>query len=405
MSKVNEFIEKYFCDTVKNKTEDEGRLIGLPYPYTTPCANEMFVEFFYWDTYFTNVGLIAEGDVEQAKNNTDNVGYIINKYGYMLNANTTNMLGNQQSQPPYYFKMVEEVFDVTGDKEWLKESYKTLAKEYEFWQTERIAPNGLNIYGPHKGYSADKIERFSKYFLNRFKGYELKNEEDKVNAAHTIFTMCESGWDCNSRFENAGEFYNPVDLNSLLYGLEKAMAKFAKVLENGEEALWNERAAQRKAKMLELMYDKESGVLLDYNYKEQKLSPVVSFASIYPLFVGMLDSAEKEMELLRDKLMLKYGVSPCVPGEYNYALQWDYPNIWPPLQYIAYIACKNYGYDDLAKKVAETYIKLIDENFAKTGNLWEKYNGLNGTVANEDYNAPKMMGWTAGMYMYFSRLK
>ncbi|MEE1005629.1 MAG: trehalase family glycosidase, partial [Acutalibacteraceae bacterium] len=62
-------------------------------------------------------------------------------------------------------------------------------------------------------------------------------------------------------------------------------------------------------------------------------------------------------------------------------------------------------YDDLAKKVAETYIKLIDENFAKTGNLWEKYNGLDGTVANEDYNAPKMMGWTAGMYMYFSRLK
>ncbi len=111
--------------------------------------------------------------------------------------------------------MVEEVFDVTGDKEWLKESYKTLAKEYEFWQTERIAPNGLNIYGPHKDYSADKIERFSKYFLDRFKGYEFKNEEAKVNAAHTIFTICESGWDCNSRFENAGEFYNPVDLNSL----------------------------------------------------------------------------------------------------------------------------------------------------------------------------------------------
>ena len=48
---------------------------------------------------------------------------------------------------------------------------------------------------------------------------------------------------------------------------------------------------------------------------------------------------------------------------------------------------------------------LIDESFEKTGNLWEKYNGLNGSVANEDYNAPKMMGWTAGMYMYFSHLK
>ena len=255
MSQVSEFINKYFGDTVKHKTEDEGRILGLPYPYTTPCANELFIEFFYWDTYFTNVGLIAEGNIEQAKNNADNMAYIINKYGYMLNANSTNMLENQQSQPPFYFKMVEEIFDVTGDKEWLKESYKALTTEYKFWQTERIAPNGLNIYGPHKGYSEDKIARMSHYFTRRFKGYEFKDEEDKVNAAHTIFTMCESGWDCNSRFENMGEFYTPVDLNSLLYGLEKAMAKFASVLENGEEDLWNERAAQRKAKMLELMYD------------------------------------------------------------------------------------------------------------------------------------------------------
>ena len=79
MSQVSEFINKYFGDTVKHKTEDEGRILGLPYPYTTPCANELFIEFFYWDTYFTNVGLIAEGNIEQAKNNADNMAYIINK--------------------------------------------------------------------------------------------------------------------------------------------------------------------------------------------------------------------------------------------------------------------------------------------------------------------------------------
>lgn len=70
------------------------------------------------------------------------------------------------------------------------------------------------------------------------------------------------------------------------------------------------------------------------------------------------------------------------------------------LYYIAYVACKNYGYDGLAEKVAETYIKLLDESFETTGNLWEKYDGLTGKVANADYNAPKMMGRTAGVYMY-----
>ena len=59
------------------------------------------------------------------------------------------------------------------------------------------------------------------------------------------------------------------------------------------------------------------------------------------------------------------------------------------------------GFDGLAKKVTKIYINLLDESFAETGNLWEKYNGLTGKVANADYNAPKMMGWTAGVYMYF----
>ena len=299
------------------------------------------------------------------------------------------------------FTVDGEVFAATGDKDWLRESYAALVKEYKYWQTQRIAPDGLNVYGPHKDYNEEFIANKANYFTKRYKGFEVKSELEKIACAHTIMTMCESGWDCTSRFENAGEFYNPVDLNSLLYGLEKTMEKFAVILENGEEDLWSKRADERKAKMLELMYDKERGIFLDYNYKEQKFSPVVSAASLYPLFVGLSYSPEKAIELLSDKLLLKYGVSACVPGDYNYSLQWDYPNVWPPIQYIAYKACKNCGYDGLAKKIAETYINLLDESFAETGNLWEKYNGLTGKVANADYNAPKMMGWTAGVYMYF----
>lgn len=401
MSNVRAFISKYFKDTVKYRPNDCDGEIGLPYRFTTPCANEMFVNMFYWDTYFTNVGLIAEGNIELAKNNADNMRFLINKLGFMPNSN--NILCN--SQPPFYYKMVEDVFEVTKDKEWLKESYDALAREHNFWQTERIAPNGLNVYGPHKDYDESLIEWRYNYFKSRYKGYEAKTEEDKVNAAHTIFTMCESGWDCNSRFENAGEFYNPIDLNSLLYGHEKAMAKFAAILGNGEEELWNRRAAERKEKMLKYMFDPKRGFFLDYNYKENKLSPVESAASLYPMFVGLIDFPEKTAELLKDKLLLKYGVSASVPGEYKYGLQWDYPNIWPPIQYIAYIACKNYGYDKLAKQISDIYVNLIDKSFERTGNLWEKYNGLTGEVANEDYNAPKMMGWTAGIYLYFTLIK
>lgn len=399
MSAVSEFIANNFNDTIRYKLEDEGNLIGLPYPYTTPCANEGFTEMYYWDTYFTNAGLIAEGNVRQAKNNADNVRFLIHKYGFMPNGNRTFYLGN--TQPPFYYKMVEDIFEKTGDKAWLKESYDALVKEYGYWQTNRTAPNGLNVYGPHKDYTKEYIEEKYDYFKYRYRGFEAKNEEEKAACAHTIVTMCESGWDCCTRFENAGEYYNPVDLNSLLYGLERSMAKFSDILKNGEAALWRERAARRKEKMLEIMFDNKRGIFLDWNYKEERFSPVVSAASLYPLFVKLDDTPEKAIEVLKNELFLKYGVSACVPGEYDYSLQWDYPNVWAPLQYIAYFACKNYGFGTVAKKVAETYIKLLDDNFAQTGNLWEKYDGLTGKVANADYNAPKMMGWTAGVYMYF----
>mgnify|MGYP004523983637 CR=1 FL=1 len=399
MSAVSEFIAKNFKDTIRYNPDDEGNLIGLPYPYTTPCANEGFTEMYYWDTYFTNAGLIAEGNVQQAKNNADNVRFLIHKYGFMPNGSRTFYLGN--TQPPFYYKMVEDIFEKTGDKAWLKESYDALVKEYGYWQTNRTAPNGLNVYGPHKDYTKEYIEEKYDYFKYRYRGFEAKNEEEKSACAHTIVTMCESGWDCCTRFENAGEYYNPVDLNSLLYGLEKSMENFSKILENGEAALWSERAARRKEKMLEIMFDNKRGIFLDWNYKEERFSPVVSAASLYPLFVKLDDTPEKAIGVLKNELFLKYGVSACVPGEYDYSLQWDYPNVWAPLQYIAYAACKNYGFDSLAERVAETYIKLLDENFAQTGNLWEKYDGLTGKVANADYNAPKMMGWTAGVYMYF----
>lgn len=399
ISAVSEYIAQNFRDTIRCQPQDEGERIGLPYPYTISSTDEEFAEMYYWDTYFTNVGLIAAGNVEQAKNNADNIRYLIQKYGFMPNGNRTFHLGN--SQPPFYYRMVEEIFAVTGDKSWLNESYAAIAREYRFWQTERAAPNGLNVYGPRGSFTKEYTEDKYHYFQVRYKGFEAKDEEEKSACAHTIMSMCESGWDCCSRFENAGEYFNPVDLNALLYGLETTMADFAALLQNGEATLWRRRAACRKEKMLDILFDQERGIFLDWNFKEERFSPVVSVASLYPLFVGLIERAEKAIAVLEHELFLPYGVAACVSGEYAFPLQWDYPYVWAPLQYIAYMACKNCGHDALAQKIAETYCRLLDENFAETGSLWEKYNGLDGKVANADYAAPKMMGWTAGIYMVF----
>lgn len=67
--KVKDYIIETFPKTLRNAVKDEDTLLGLPYPYTVPCAESYFNELFYWDTYFTNKALIIAGDFKQAKNN------------------------------------------------------------------------------------------------------------------------------------------------------------------------------------------------------------------------------------------------------------------------------------------------------------------------------------------------
>ena len=58
--------------------KDDDEIMGLLYPYSIPAHR--FQALFYWDTYFINLGLIELNQVEPAKNNTDNILYIVDKY-------------------------------------------------------------------------------------------------------------------------------------------------------------------------------------------------------------------------------------------------------------------------------------------------------------------------------------
>ena len=98
--KIKKYIEDNFQGTLRLAKEDADTLIGMPYPYSVSGFSNVFQEMYYWGTYFTNVGLILSGQVNQAKNNVDNMVYLINRFGFVPNANRT--WGLTRSQPPFY---------------------------------------------------------------------------------------------------------------------------------------------------------------------------------------------------------------------------------------------------------------------------------------------------------------
>ena len=141
---VQRYIQENMDRTLRQNVKDDGTLIGLPHPYTVPCAGGMFNELYYWDTYFTNKALLVLGQAEQAANNTKDILYLIDRFGYMPNGNRTGFL--RRSQPPYAALMVNDVYRASGDLSFLKSALVTLKKEYDFWMTRRVAENGLNHY-------------------------------------------------------------------------------------------------------------------------------------------------------------------------------------------------------------------------------------------------------------------
>ncbi len=384
-----EFIAQNMDKTTKRGiTNEEETFIKLPYPYSTPCADGMFQEMFYWDTYFTNKALFALGRKEQAVNNIRNMAFLLERFGKIPNGTRTYY--SNRSQPPFFGCMLEDALLYAADLLTVKEAYEWLEKEYAFWQTKRMTPIGLNRYGSDwkEGGAGDILDVYQSRT-----GIELPKTDEKYEG---VFGECESGWDFSPRFSSACEQYCPIDLNCLLYKDERLLSEWANLLgEEKRSVFYAQRAEERKAKIHR--YCKNNVFFYDYNFRTNKPSDVLSCASFFVYWLG-IDKDKEGLQKTVARLEGAYGVYACDFSQGNY--QWSKPNSWAPLNWVAVMAAKALDCCDIAERLSKKYILTIDKIFMETGNLWEKYNAERGNLdVSDEYGTPAMLGWTAGVYI------
>ncbi len=399
---VTEYIKTNWPKCIRENKEDNGSLIGLPFPYTVPCISGAFQEMYYWDTYFINRGLILIGLTEQAINNTENMFSLIERYGFMPNGNRTGYLNN--TQPPFLSEMVKDIYNETSDKIWLKKALHYLIKEYEFWDNNRNTEIELSQYMGN--FKQVDLKQRANGFIGRIKKRPDGISDEKLGLNYLI--ACESGWDISPRFGFDAENFIQIDLNSLLCAMERNIAFFLSEL-NEENELWTKRYEKR----LELInkYMQRDGVFYDYNFKTGKTGDVFSCVSLYPMWLGLSspEQAEKTVKEL-PRLENAYGLSACedVPSLSEYTFQWGYPNGWAPMHLIAVEGLLKYGYKEKALEIAQKYVTLVERSFEETHNLWEKYNVVDGSInvaqENDHKTMPAMLGWSAGVYLYAKSL-
>src|SRR6059036_37473 len=116
-------------------------LIALPNPYVVPGGR--FREVYYWDSYFTMLGLVASGRTDLVKSMLDNFAHLIGTLGHIPNGNRTYYLS--RSQPPFFAAMVGLYARATDTAQALK-YLQALEAEYAFWM------DGADTLGPAQAY-------------------------------------------------------------------------------------------------------------------------------------------------------------------------------------------------------------------------------------------------------------
>lgn len=382
-----------------------GTLIPLPHPYIVPGGR--FGEIYYWDSYFTMLGLQVSGKTDMIRHMVDNFAWLIDQVGFIPNGNRTYFLS--RSQPPFFSLMVALLAEAEGEEVW-KKYLPQLEKEYAFWMNEETGhrvvrlPDGtaLNRYWDDR--AAPRPESFRE---------DVETAKASGRPSTEVYTnlraACESGWDFSSRWFSDGQNLTtiqaaqilPVDLNCLIFHLEKSLSRAHQLAGHSKEAeAMEEKARLRENAIRTLFYDEQAGFFFDYFIPTGKRMEGYTLAAAYPLFfeIASPQQAAAVARNLETRLLKPGGF---VTTEKRTGQQWDAPNGWAPLQWIAIKGLMHYGENDLARRAKDAWVSLNVSVYQRTGKLVEKYNveDLSLEAGGGEYPVQDGFGWTNGVLL------
>lgn len=378
---VLDYIDKYWNHVAFNPGQkhhgglrNKVFLLGtVPLQHTAFAPNHTYFAGtqFYWDTYFTVLGLIDSGQGAMARGMVDNLCALYKQFGLIPARNTT--LSKGRTQPPFLTRMAWEIFEAgAADEAWMNSVLQIATSEYEkVW-------HGPGRFVPEVGLSRYHPERFPRYL-----------------------TVYETGWDSSSRFAKDPLSVLPVDLAALLYQYELDLLDWAEQHKPEDVSTWQERLDRRRSLITQYFWDEETGFFYDYDLKTRQRSTLRTLAGFFPLWAGAATQkqADQVVKHLPD-FEYEFGLTSTEEIPWN-RHQWDYPNGWPPLQYIVIHALWSYGFGEDAVRLTRKWLYLNQIMLKKTGHLWEKYDVTRGRVgrSGRHYNTLPGFTWTNGVFL------
>ncbi len=385
-------------------------LLSLSHDYIVPGGR--FREFYYWDSYFTMLGLAASGEDRLLCAQLDNCADLISRYGHMPNGNRSYYLS--RSQPPLFSMMVTLV-EQRGQRRAI-DYLPQLKQEYAFWMDgeERLAPGEahrrcvrlddecwLNRHWDDRATPREESYR---------EDYEMAQRSDRPaeQLYRDLRAGAESGWDFSGRWlDDTRDLttirttaFIPIEVNALLYHLEFLLARLcADVGETSEAGHYRSRAERRRKAIDRYLWCEERGAYYDYDWQRGHRSIHLTAACVAPLYLQLASpgQAERVANTVSQRLLAPGGLVTTEINDSNQ--QWDHPNGWAPLQWMAIEGFRHYGFTDLAEILAERWLALVDDLYRREHKLVEKYVLYPGAefACGGEYPLQDGFAWTNGV--------
>ncbi|MFW9906577.1 MAG: trehalase family glycosidase, partial [Candidatus Thorarchaeota archaeon] len=240
----------YYIESYWPKLVESGASLTLPLPNKFVRPGGFFKSFYYWDSYFSLLGLVVQGKWELAQGILENMIYLIEKIGFIPNYISPKNVCKTRSHPPLLTCAIFELYRYMDDQEWLERVIKAAQDEYgNYWMKKpHLTHTGLNRYIDLGGTGCTTVPDTPHH-----RG------------------IAESGWDNTPRFGDDITQIIPVDLNCMLYRYECDLELLLELLGHNSEAKeWRNRAEQRKNLINKYLWDDEIGFYWDYDLRKNQ---------------------------------------------------------------------------------------------------------------------------------------
>ncbi len=405
---VRAHVDRLWPELTRMPRETQGYDSLLPLATRFVVPGGRYRELYYWDSYFTMVGLQVSGRDDLVSDMVENFADLIDRFGHIPNGTRTYYLS--RSQPPFFAAMVELQAERAGTRALLRR-LPQLEREYAFWMEggEGLAPGAAHRRVVRLADGTLLNRYWDDLAIPRDEAYleDLETARESGRPATQVYrdlrAAAESGWDFGSRWLADGKTLAsirtteivPVDLNSLLYRLEIVIARGCKAASRPDCVKnMTSKAQQRRRAVVRLMWDDELGAFVDYDWRNGKRLQQLTAAAVYPLYFELADERQsaRVAKAIRDTLLMPHGLGTTTERT---GQQWDLPNGWAPLHWIAIEGLRRNGEAELAETLAGRWVAENVRLYCNTGKLVEKYDVVEaGAGAGGEYPVQDGFAWT-----------